>query len=264
MTILDEIIAWKRKEVDHYKLLRPLNILERDINRDAVPCSLQKYIRSKEHSGIIAEFKRKSPSKGFINEEADPAVVCSGYRKAGASALSVLTDTKFFAGSNYDLEIARRYNQCPILRKDFTIDEYQVVEARSIGADAILLIAEVLTKNELTTLYELAKGLNLEVLFEIHDEASIDKLPADANIIGINSRNLCNFEVSIEHTMRLAGKLPKGAIKIAESGIDSASTIVELRRAGFDGFLIGERFMREPDPGLACKSFIEEINAISI
>jgi indole-3-glycerol phosphate synthase len=259
MNILDEIIAWKKKEVQENKELYPVKLLEKSIYYTAQPVSLQKYICREDLSGIIAEFKRKSPSKGTINEFADPATVCLEYMQAGASALSVLTDQKYFGGSSKDLKTARRYNYCPILRKDFIIDEYQIIEARSIGADAILLIAEVLTKEELKNLHKIASRLQLEVLFEIHDEENIDKLPGDVRIVGINNRNLRNFEVSIEHSIKLADKLSDNVTKIAESGIDSPATLIKLRQAGFDGFLMGERFMRETNPGRACKLFIEQI-----
>jgi indole-3-glycerol phosphate synthase len=262
MNILDEIIAWKKQEVQENKELYPIKLLEKSIYFTAQPVSLQKYVCRTDLSGIIAEFKRKSPSKGIINEFADPATVCLEYMQAGASALSVITDQKYFGGSSKDLKTSRRYNYCPILRKDFIIDEYQVIEARSIGADAILLIAEVLEPDQLKQLYKAATDLQMEVLFEVHDEKSIDKLPPDAKIIGINNRNLRSFDVSIEHSMKLADKLPKGVTRIAESGIDSPATLLQLRQAGFDGFLMGERFMRETNPGRACKLFIEQIKKL--
>lgn len=257
MNILDEIIAQKRTEVQESKELYPVKLLERSPYYQAQPVSLKKYLLREDLSGVIAEFKRKSPSKGVINEFADPATVCLEYMQAGASALSVITNTHYFGGSNKDLTTARRFNYCPILRKEFILDEYQVIEARSIGADAILLIAEVLTAEQLSNLSALAYELQMEVLFEIHDEESIDKLPPDAQIIGINNRNLKNFNVSIDHSLELLSKLPSQVVKIAESGIDSPETAIRLKQAGFSGLLMGERFMREANPGKACKLFIK-------
>ena len=259
MTILDEIIAYKRTEVQESKELYPIKLLEKSPYFTAKPVSLEKYVRRQDLSGIIAEFKRKSPSKGMINEFADPATVCLEYMQAGASALSVITDTKYFGGSNKDLSTARKFNFCPILRKDFIVDEYQVIEARSIGADAILLIAEVLSEKELKNLSKLAFSLQMEVLFEVHDRENILKLPADARIVGINNRNLKNFEVNIQHSIELLDELPKQAVKIAESGIDSPQTAVNLLTSGFSGLLMGERFMRESNPGRACKLFIRKL-----
>ncbi|TVQ13976.1 MAG: indole-3-glycerol phosphate synthase TrpC [Bacteroidetes bacterium] len=257
MNILDEIIAHKRAEVKESKELYPVKLLERSPYYQAQPVSLKKYLLREDLSGVIAEFKRKSPSKGVINEFADPATVCLEYMQAGASALSVITNTRYFGGTIKDLTTARRFNFCPILRKEFIVDEYQVIEARSIGADAILLIAEVLTREELKTLSALARELQMEVLFEIHEEENIDKLPAEAQIIGINNRNLKNLSVSIEHSLQLLEKLPANAMKIAESGIDSPEAAIRLKEAGFSGLLMGERFMREANPGKACKLFIK-------
>lgn len=259
MTILDQIVAQKRKEVAENKELFPVKLLEKSIYFQAQPLSLKKYILRKDLHGIIAEFKRKSPSRGMINEFARPGNICLGYMQAGASALSVLTDTPFFGGSKNDLIIARRNNFCPILRKDFIIDEYQVLESRSIGADAILLIADVLTEHELKQLFSLAVSLGMEVLFEVHDRADILALPAGAEIVGVNSRNLKDFSVSTRHTMEMANVLPNGSVKIAESGIDSAEVYQELKKAGYDGFLIGEKFMREASPEKACRHFISTI-----
>ncbi len=259
MNILDEIIAYKKQEVRENKELYPVKLLEKSVYFTSSPVSLQKYVCRKDISGIIAEFKRQSPSRGIINEFADPATVCLDYMQAGAAALSVITDSKYFGGSNKDLKTARRYNYCPILRKDFIVSDYQIIEARSIGADAILLIAEVLTSQELKQLYKTATDLQMEVLFEIHEESSLDKLPGEAKIIGINNRNLKTFQVSIEHSLKLADKIPAQVTKIAESGIDNPAALIQLSKAGFDGFLMGERFMREANPGKACKLFIEQI-----
>jgi indole-3-glycerol phosphate synthase len=256
MTILDKIIAHKRQEVAGQKELYPVKLLERSIYFQARPVSLKKYILRPDLHGIIAEFKRKSPSKGMINEFANPGQICLGYMQAGASALSVLTDTTYFGGSKNDLIMARKNNYCPILRKDFIVDEYQVIESRSIGADAILLIVDVLTDNEIKTLFGLARSLDMEVLFEVHDTHGVDRLPPDARIVGVNSRNLKNFSVDTGHAISLVRQLPEKVVKVAESGIDSPEIYATLREAGYCGFLIGEYFMREASPQKACEQFI--------
>ena len=216
----------------------------------------------KGKSGIIAEFKRKSPSKGNINLYAPVGASTLAYMQAGASALSVLTDKEFFGGKNADLTEARNYNYCPILRKDFIIDEYQVIEAKSIGADADLLIGALLNKGRVTQLAKLSTSLGMEVLFEIHDEKEIDMLCPEIAHAGINNRNLQTFEIDIENALRLAEKLPAGMIKIAESGISTAEQVATFKQRGFHGFLIGEQFMKESQPGLACKKFIRQLNTL--
>lgn len=256
MTILEQIVAHKRKEVVESKELYPVKLLERSTYFEAKPVSLKKYILRQDLFGIIAEFKRKSPSKGIINEFARPGQVCLGYMQAGASALSVLTDSMYFAGTKNDLIIARKSNYCPILRKDFVVDEYQIIESRSIGADALLLIVDILTDAELKGFYNLARSLDMEVLFEVHDAGGIERLPSDAEIVGVNSRNLGNFSVNTEHAISLIDKLPTNVVKVAESGIDSSDVYHSLREAGYCGFLIGELFMREASPAKACEQFI--------
>ncbi len=262
MNILQQIVERKKELVKEAKELYPVKLLEKSPYFQAQPVSLKKYLLRQDLSGIIAEFKRKSPSKGIINEFADPANVCLEYMQAGASALSVITETEYFGGSLKDLTTARKFNYCPILRKDFILDEYQVIEARSIGADVILLIAEVLSKDELKNLYGKARDLGLEVLFEIHDKESLDKIPQDAEIIGINNRNLKTLEVNVQHSLDLLPDLPASAVKVAESGIDSPETAIKLKRAGFAGLLMGERFMREANPGKACKLFIKGMRKV--
>jgi indole-3-glycerol phosphate synthase len=180
--------------------------------------------------------------------------------QAGASALSVLTDKEFFGGSNNDLTEARKLNYCPILRKDFTIDEYQVIEAKSIGADVILLIGAILNKEQVKQLAVQAVSLGMEVLFEIHDEADIDKLCPEILHCGINNRNLQTFTVDPEHALRLAAKLPANVLKIAESGIHTSEQVITFKKHGYQGFLIGEQFMKESRPGQACKKFIKQLN----
>jgi indole-3-glycerol phosphate synthase len=260
MTILDTIIARKKFEVVKAKREKSVKTLESSSHFNAPKISLKDFILHKDRSGIIAEFKRKSPSKGIINDTALVTDVTKGYDNAGASALSVLTDTHFFGGENVDVITARKTTNIPILRKDFTIDEYQIIEAKSIGANAILLIASVLTKAEIKTFTALAHSIGLEVLLEIHIENELEKYNPDINLVGINNRNLNTFEVDFENAIRLAKALPEQTIKIAESGISDYKNIDYLKAHGFDGFLFGENFMKTENPGIACKTFIENIN----
>jgi indole-3-glycerol phosphate synthase len=259
-TILQKIIESKRSEVDERRSLYPVKLLERSIYFETKPLSLKKYLLRSDLNGIIAEFKRKSPSKGIINEFADVQSVTLGYMQAGASALSVLTDTTFFGGSNKDLTEARRFNYCPILRKDFIIDEYQVIEAKSIGADAILLIAQILTRHEIDKLGRLAYTMGMEVLLEVHDEEDLDKMPDFEVIAGVNNRNLKTMTTSLENSLKMAEKLPPSHLKVAESGISSASDIKLLKDAGYNGFLIGEFFMQHARPHQACRKMISELH----
>jgi indole-3-glycerol phosphate synthase len=265
MNILDEIIAFKKTEVATRKSLYPVKLLEQSVYFPTQPVSLRKYIRREDKSGIIAEIKRKSPSKGVINPYVSVERTSIGYMQAGASALSVLTDKNFFGGSNDDLTTARKFNFCPILRKDFTIDEYQIIEAKSIGADAILLIAAVLKASRLKELATFAHSFGLEVLLEVHNEEEL-KASADtgADLIGVNNRNLKTFELSVEVSKRLAPLMPPGAVKVSESGIESVRTIIELRKYGFEGFLMGQNFMQHSRPEVACKDFIDELRAAAL
>ncbi|HMQ00283.1 MAG TPA: indole-3-glycerol phosphate synthase TrpC, partial [Cyclobacteriaceae bacterium] len=259
MDILEQIIAHKKKEVADRKALYPVALLEQSIYYKSNPVSLKKYLLRDDKSGIIAEIKRKSPSKGMINPYVSVERTSIGYMQAGASALSVLTDKEFFGGTNDDLRTARKFNFCPILRKDFIIDEYQIIEAKSIGADAILLIAAVLAADELKRFHEFARSLMLEVLVEVHDELELNKVIAlPLEMIGVNSRNLKTFETNIQSAINLAGKIPQGVVKVAESGIDHTDTILELKQHGYNGFLMGEHFMRNARPEQACREFIRE------
>ena len=209
MNILDQIIEHKRKEVEERKSLYPVKLLEQSIYFSTLPVSMKKYILREDKTGIIAEFKRKSPSKGIINGTASVERTTIGYMQAGASALSVLTDKQFFGGNSEDLMTARKFNFCPIIRKDFTIDEYQIIEAKSIGADAILLIAAVLDPKRSKELTAVAHGLGLEVLLEVHDEQELkSNLEVGADMIGVNNRNLKTFEVSIDISKELAPMIP--------------------------------------------------------
>ncbi len=260
MSILDEIVAHKRVEVNGQKRRCPVKSLEQSAFFERPIFSMTAFLRRPDQSGIIAEFKRRSPSRGVINPNASVEQTTSGYVAAGASALSVLTDFKFFGGSNDDLVAARNANACPIIRKDFTIDEYQVIEARSIGADAILIIAAAMKPAECKSLTELAHSLGLEVLLEVHDEVELSSnLDSGADLIGVNNRNLKTFEVSIETSRRLAKSIPSNCVAVSESGISSPSAIHELRALGYEGFLIGEEFMKYPRPDEAAREFIGKV-----
>ena len=262
MTILDKIVAHKKAEVANRKELYPIRLLEQSIYFDTPTVSLKKYLLRPDKSGIIAEFKRRSPSKGDINAFASVEQVSIGYMQAGASALSVLTDKEFFGGKNADLTEARKYNFCPILRKEFIIDEYQLFEAKSIGADTILLIAECLDKEQVLSLAKKAKDLGLEVLLEIHSEAQLDKLNEYLDVIGVNNRNLEDFSVSIQTSIDLYSKIPSEFVRISESGISNADAIVELKQVGFQGFLIGEYFMKSSNPAKTCRDLIKKVESI--
>ncbi|MFA6922864.1 MAG: indole-3-glycerol phosphate synthase TrpC [Bacteroidales bacterium] len=259
MTILDEIIKYKKTEVEENKSLYPVKFLERSIYFASETVSLKKYLLREDKKGIIAEFKRKSHSKGMLNEYASVEQVSIGYMQAGASALSILTDKKYFNGKNEDLTIARKFNYNPILRKDFIIDEYQIVEAKSIGADVILLIAAVLEKEKIKQLSEFAKSLNLEIIFEIHNKEELEKVNNNIDIIGVNNRNLNDFKTDINTSIELSKKIPVEFLKISESGISSIEAIKNLRKCGFKGFLIGEYFMKTANPSKACADFIKKL-----
>lgn len=260
MNILDTIIEHKRKEVAERKELYPVKFLEQSIYFGTAPVSMRKYIQREDLSGIIAEIKRKSPSKGVINAYISVERTSIGYMQAGASALSVLTDKQFFGGSNDDLTTARKYNFCPILRKDFTIDEYQIVEAKSIGADAILLIAAVLDPKQLKSLASFAHTFGLEVLLEVHNEEELKKsLDAGADLIGVNNRDLKTFQLSIEVSKRLANSIPSNVVKVSESGIESVEAILDLKTYGYEGFLMGQNFMQHSRPEAAAMEFISDL-----
>ena len=259
MTILEEIAAHKRREVAERSGLYPVKLLEQSLYFQTPVVSLRQYLRREDRLGIIAEFKRKSPSKGAINPTASVEEVSIGYMQAGASALSVLTDRTYFGGENEDLTTARTFNFCPILRKDFIVDEYQILEARSIGADAILLIAEILSAAEVKTLASCAKGLGLEVLLEIHSAAQLDKWTPDVDVIGVNNRDLHRFEVRVDTSGALFAQLPAESVRISESGLNDPAVVAGLLDVGYEGFLIGEHFMRHAEPAAACRQFIQHV-----
>lgn len=220
--------------------------------------SLKQFLLDENRTGIIAEFKRRSPSKGSINEQADVVEVTTAYTNNGASALSVLTDEMFFGGSTNDL-LKARVNEIPILRKDFMIDEYQIEEARAMGADVILLIAACLTPAEVQRLAAYAKELGLEVLLELHAEEELEHICEETEIVGINNRDLKTFKVDIERSLRMAQQIPDDKIKVAESGISSVENIVLFKQNGFKGFLIGENFMKAPNPAIAFAEFVQQL-----
>lgn len=258
MNILDTIITKKKIEVAERKSKTPVSALEQSAYFNRETLSLKKFLADENLTGIIAEFKRKSPSKGWINSNADAAVVTKAYADNGASGLSVLTDEHFFGGSFADLEKAR-INKVPILRKDFMIDEYQLIEAKSIGADVILLIAANLTVQQVKHLAKAAKNLGLEVLLEIHNEEELAHICDEVDIVGVNNRNLKTFEVSIQTSIDLSVKIPAEKFKISESGISDVNTIHELKKYGFKGFLIGENFMKSTEPQIAFASFVKQL-----
>jgi indole-3-glycerol phosphate synthase len=258
MNILDKIIEHKRKEVAERKERTPVHELEQQPFFSRQPLSLKQFLLDETRTGIIAEFKRKSPSKGVINAEADVVAVTSAYANNGASGLSVLTDEQFFGGSTNDL-VKARVNEVPILRKDFVIDEYQIIEARAMGADAILLIAANLTPEDVQRLAAFARSLQLEVLLELHAEEELEHVCDATELVGINNRDLKTFAVDIERSLNMATRIPSGKIKIAESGISDPANIRLFKEHGFKGFLIGENFMKEKEPGAAFKQFITQL-----
>jgi indole-3-glycerol phosphate synthase len=260
MNILDEIMTHKATEVEERKSLYPVKLLEKSIYFETQPVSLSKYVRRDDKSGIIAEIKRKSPSKGIINDNVSIERTSIGYMQAGASALSILTDAQYFGGSSKDLTEARKFNFCPILRKDFTVDEYQIIEAKSIGADAILLIAAALDPKKLKSLCDFAHSLRLEVLLEVHNETELNlNLDAGADLIGVNNRNLKTFEVTLDVSRNLAASIPDDVVKVSESGIESVEAVIDLRAHGYRGFLMGQNFMQHSRPEVACKDFIDAL-----
>lgn len=259
MNVLDKIIARKKKEVEVRKTLFPVQELEKSVCFKTPSASLKKSLLNDEKEGIIAEYKRRSPSRGIINMDVSVEQTTSGYAKAGANALSILTDTEFFGGRNEDIISARKLNSIPILRKDFIVDEYQIIESKSIGADVILLLANVLSASEIKQFATTAKWLGLEVLLEIRDKSELKSVNILVDCVGVNNRNLKDFKVNVDPSFELAGLIPNEFLKISESGIDSVKTIYELKKVGFNGFLIGETFMKEKNPETACADFIKEI-----
>ncbi len=259
MNTLEKIVLDKRQFVKERKELVPIKLLEKSLYYESKTVSLKDYILRKDKNGIIAEIKKRSPSKGNINLHVDIEKTSIGYMQAGASAISVLTDTPYFGGKNEDLTLVRKCNFCPVLRKDFIIDEYQIIESRAIGADAILLIASILTKEEIKKFTDIAHALGLEVLLEIHSRDEIDKISENNSIVGINNRDLGTLSIDLQNSSLLLPYLKGIDVKISESGIRSAEDVLELRSIGFNGFLIGSLFMKSSRPHLALKQFVEEL-----
>ncbi|MBC7567275.1 MAG: indole-3-glycerol phosphate synthase TrpC [Pedobacter sp.] len=263
MNILDQIVLRKKVEVDYAKQQVPITELEKAEHFNRKTYSFKDFLLLKERTGIIAEFKRKSPSKGLINGDATVGDVTSAYAAAGASALSVLTDTDFFGGRPQDLLEARAANDIPLLRKDFMIDEYQLLEAKAWGADVVLLIAAILTPTEIKHLSTLAKSLGLNVLLEVHNrEELLRSICPGLDAIGVNNRNLADFTVNIQTSFDLVDEIPKDFMKISESAISATATIRDLKEVGFNGFLIGENFMKTDDPGAAMREFVSELISV--
>lgn len=259
MDILEKIAAGKRKEVLLKKEIIPMEAWELLPSFQRKCLSLSKRL-NQNHSGIIAEFKRKSPSISNINLEADIQKIPLEYENAGASGISILTDEEHFGGSSDDLLIARENVKIPILRKDFIIDEYQIFESKALGADVILLIAALLSKNEVKKYAETAEKLGLEVLFEVHNEQELKKISSNIKMVGVNNRNLKTFKVDINTSKKLAKLIPAEIIKVSESGINSIENIMELKNEGFKGFLLGEYFMKTEDPGKTAAQFIQKLS----
>lgn len=261
MDILEEIVAHKRKEVELFKRQKPARQLYSEVESiiETPVASLRKALMGSD-SGIIAEFKRRSPSKGWIKEGGSASEIPINYQRNGASALSILTDEKYFGGRDEFIMEARRSGvRIPILYKNFVIDEYQLFQARLCGASAVLLIAADLPLSECRTLMHTAHELGLEVLLEMHGEQELDYAELEPDVCGVNNRNLGTFVTDVQNSFRMASRLPANACKVSESGISNPETIKGLRLAGFNGFLIGESFMKTDDPGATLKQFIERL-----
>ncbi len=256
--ILTTILARKRETLADEQQAVPLDYLAEQLGEPQPGISMKQHLAASPY-GIIAEFKRRSPSKGWIHQEADPALVTPAYQAAGASALSILTDAPFFGGSLKDLRVARQRVNLPILRKDFIVSTYQLYQAKLTGADAVLLIAAALSIDECRHLAAEAHRLQLEVLLELHREEELAYINEDIDMVGINNRNLGTFHTDVENSFRLAEQLPKDTVLVSESGISQPATVRQLRQAGFRGFLIGETFMRDADPGRALAGFIRQL-----
>ncbi|GAA4959612.1 indole-3-glycerol phosphate synthase TrpC [Algibacter aquimarinus] len=259
MNILDKITLDKRKEVALRKGLIPVSQLEQSILFERQTVSLSNNLRNSK-SGIIAEHKRRSPSKAVINNTLNVQDVAKGYEDAGVCGMSVLTDGKYFGGSLDDLLTARASCNLPLLRKEFIIDEYQLLEAKAYGADVILLIAAILTRDEIKQFSEFAKSLNLDVLLEVHNEEELHKsVMPSLNMLGVNNRNLKTFEVSLETSKSLSNLIPNDFVKVSESGISNIEAIKALQPYGYQGFLIGENFMKTDNPGASATEFIKNL-----
>lgn len=256
--ILKAIVAHKQTEIMQEEKIVSSGQLER-LTEDFPPNISMKQALASSPSGIIAEFKRRSPSKGWINREADAAAIPAAYEQAGASALSILTDKQFFGGTLRDIRLARPETNLPILRKDFIISTYQLYQAKAVGSDTILLIAAILSPEKCRELARRAHELQMEVLLELHTEAELDYVNEHIDMVGVNNRNLGTFHTDVENSFRLAERLPKEFLRVSESGISRPETVRQLRKAGFQGFLMGEAFMKTPDPADALSDFLNEL-----
>ena len=258
--VLSEIVAHKLREVDKQKQLLTINEIEKRIEAQSYKSlSLKESLLHSSH-GIIAEFKRRSPSKSWINQGADSSIIPLQYEKSDAAALSILTDETYFGGTIADLQQALSQTSRPVLRKEFIVDEYQIYESKMHGAHAILLIAAALTPPQSKQFTQTAQRIGLEVLLELHDEKEVEYISPLNNMIGINNRNLGSFETTVEKSFKMIDKLPTEAVLISESGISDPRTVCDLRQAGYNGFLIGENFMKTEHPGDALKQFISGIH----
>lgn len=258
MNILDKIVAYKKGEVAAAKASKSIAELEQMPFFSKPVLSLKEFLLDDAKTGIIAEYKRQSPSKGIINATATVEEVTAAYAQHGASGISVLTDTNFFGGSLDDL-LKATINEVPLLRKDFMIDEYQFIEAKAHGAEVVLLIAACLSPKEVKYFATFAKNIGLEVLLEIHNEQELEHICDEVDLVGVNNRNLKDFIVNIDASIELIKSIPSSKIAVAESGISNTDTIVTLRQAGFRGFLIGENFMKQPKPSIAFADFVTEL-----
>lgn len=258
MNVLDKIVQTKKLELEYQKDKLTIDDMLKSIYFDRQCISTADNLKKASPFGIISEFKRQSPSKGVINDRVDVAEVAKGYCSAGASAISILTDKDYFGGSIEDLQRARKHMACPVLRKDFIIDEYQIYKTKAIGADLMLLIAAILTKEEIVRFTDLAHKLGLEVLLEIHNEEEFNEGYYDSvDILGVNNRDLKAFKTTIQTSIDLAKILPEEQLKISESGISSPKEMKILADVGYKGFLIGEQFMKHDDPANELKKFME-------
>ena len=265
MNILEKIVLAKQQEVAEAKALRPVSALERLPLFERKPYSLRGSLQAADASGIIAEFKRRSPSKGLLREQAVVGEIVPAYAAAGASGVSVLSDMQFFGALAHDFAEARSLMQLPLLRKDFMIEEYQIIESKAMGADVILLIAACLLPAQVRRLAALAKSLQMEVLLEVHNAQELEQhLCEEVDIVGVNNRNLKSFEVSIENSLALAEKIPADFVKISESGLQQVADIQALRAVGYQGFLIGETFMKAEQPGQALADLVAALSSPKI
>jgi len=263
MTILEQIVANKRLEVAARKQAVPLEHLKKQCSGLQPGKSLKQALKESS-TGIISEFKRKSPSKGYIHEGADVELVVKAYQEAGCSGVSVLTDYDYFGGTIGDFKKARTVLHCPMLRKDFMIDPYQIYESKILGADVILLIAACLSLDEAYDLGELAHELGMEVLLEVHNEEELEYISRFTDMVGVNNRNLKTFKTDVQTSFNLASKIPGNVIRISESGLKDSITVNALRKVGYQGFLMGENFMKEEHPGDALASFIKEMSQTEV